>query len=161
MANTMADDGPWRVRGLRGATTVDRNDPEAIVAASKELLDEMVRRNDVRAADIASAWFSTTRDLNAEFPAVAARSGLGWDHVALMCSHEMDVPGALPGCLRVLLHVNTPRSQEAMQHVYLRGAAVLRPDVVATEGAIGTAAEVEASSWTRTGPSTSGRGSPT
>ena len=86
-----------------------------------------------RAEDIASAWFSTTRDLDAEFPAVAARRGLGWDHVALMCGHEMDVPGALPSCLRILLHVNTPQSQEAVQHVYLRGATVLRPDMVSAE----------------------------
>ena len=146
MADTMANDGPWRVRGLRGATTVDRNDAEAIVAATTELLEEMVRRNDVRAEDVASAWFSTTRDLNAEFPAVAARRGLGWDHVALMCSHEMDVPGALPSCLRALLHVNTPRSQEAIQHVYLRGATVLRPDVVAAEAAARAGVESEARS---------------
>ncbi|PZC47092.1 MAG: chorismate mutase [Chloroflexi bacterium] len=129
----MQDDSPWRVRGLRGATTVDRNEPDAIIAATRELLDEMVRRNDVRAEDVASAWFSTTRDLDAEFPAVAARRGLGWDHVALMCGHEMDVPGALPSCLRILLHINTPQSQEAVQHVYLRGATVLRPDVVSAE----------------------------
>ncbi len=127
----MTDDPPWRVRGIRGATTVDRNAPDAIIAATQELLDAMVRRNGVRAADVASAWFSTTRDLDAEFPAVAARRGLGWDHVALMCGHEMDVPGALPSCLRIMLHVNTPRRQQDVQHVYLRGAMVLRPDVVA------------------------------
>ena len=126
----MADDAPWRVRGVRGATTVERNTAEAIVEAARELLDEVVRRNAIDTEDVASAWFSTTRDLDAEFPAVAARRGLGWDHVALMCSHEMDVPGSLPGCLRLLLHVNTQRSQTELQHVYLRGAKVLRPDVV-------------------------------
>jgi chorismate mutase len=126
----MADDAPWRVRGVRGATTVERNTAEAIVEAARELLDEVVRRNEIKTEDVASAWFSTTRDLDAEFPAVAARRGLGWDHVALMCSHEMDVPGSLPGCLRLLLHVNTQRSQTELQHVYLRGAKVLRPDVV-------------------------------
>lgn len=133
MADTMADPAPWRVRGIRGATTVDRNDREAIIVATRELLGELVRRNDVQAEDVASAWFSTTRDLDAEFPAVAARRSLGWEHVALMCGHEMDVPGALPACLRVLLQVNTTRRQDEMQHVYLRGAAVLRPDVVASE----------------------------
>ena len=136
----MTDDSSWRLRGIRGATTVDRNDPEAIIAATRELLEEMVRRNDVQAEEVASAWFTTTRDVDAEFPAAAARRGLGWGHVALMCGHEMDVPGALPACLRVLLHVNTPRSQAEIHHVYLRGATVLRPDVVAAE------AETEASS---------------
>lgn len=131
----MQNDSPWRVRGLRGATTVDRNEPDAIIAAARELLDELVRRNEVRAEDVASAWFSTTRDLDAEFPAVAARRGLGWDHVALMCGHEMEVPGALPSCLRIMLHINTPRAQDEIQHVYLRGATVLRPDVVAADGA--------------------------
>lgn len=134
----MTDDYSWRVRGIRGATTVDRNDPEAIIAATRELLDEIVLRNDVHAEEVASAWFTTTRDLDAEFPAAAARRGLGWDHVALMCGHEMDVAGALPSCLRVLLHVNTPRSQEAIHHVYLRGATVLRPDVVSGEAEAGS-----------------------
>lgn len=130
----MADDAPWRVRGVRGATTVERNTAEAIVEAARELLDEVVRRNEIKAEDVASAWFSTTRDLDAEFPAVAARRGLGWDHVALMCSHEIDVPGSLPGCLRLLLHINTQRSQQDLQHVYLRGAKVLRPDVAGQTG---------------------------
>ena len=125
----MADDAPWRVRGVRGATTVERNTAEAIVEAARELLDEVVRRNEIKTEDVASAWFSTTRDLDAEFPAVAARRELGWDHVALMCSHEIDVPGSLPGCLRLLLHINTQRSQQDLQHIYLRGAKVLRPDV--------------------------------
>ncbi len=130
----MADDAPWRVRGVRGATTVERNTAEAIVEAARELLDEVVRRNEIKTEDVASAWFSTTRDLDAEFPAVAARRELGWDHVALMCSHEIDVPGSLPGCLRLLLHINTQRSQQDLQHVYLRGAKVLRPDVAGQTG---------------------------
>jgi chorismate mutase len=129
----MEDDAPWRVRGVRGATTVDRNEPAAILAATRELLEEMVARNSIAGDDIASAWFSTTRDLDAEFPAVAARKSLGWHHVALMCSHEMNIPGALPSCLRVLLHVNSQRNQNEIQHVYLRGATVLRPDVVEAE----------------------------
>jgi len=118
-------------RGIRGATTVDSNSREAILEATRELLDEMVRLNDVRAEDVASAYFTTTPDLNAEFPAVAARSGLGWTNVALMCGHEMGVPGSLEMCLRILLHVNTERQQNEINHVYTRGAAVLRPDLAA------------------------------
>ena len=118
-------------RGIRGATTVDSNSREAILEATRELLDEMVRLNDVRAEDVASAYFTTTPDLNAEFPAVAARSGLGWTNVALMCGHEMGVPGSLEMCLRILLHVNTERQQNEINHVYARGAAVLRPDLAA------------------------------
>ena len=116
-------------RGIRGATTVDTNSKEAILEATRELLDEMVRLNQVRAEDVASAYFTTTPDLNAEFPAVAARSGLGWTNVALMCGHEMSVPGSLSMCLRVLLHVNTERRQDEVCHVYSRGATALRPDL--------------------------------
>ena len=116
-------------RGIRGATTVEANTREAILDATREMLAEIVARNDVQTADIASAYFSTTPDLNAEFPAVAARNDFGWHNAALMCGHEMFVPGSLPMCLRVMVTVNSERSQEEMQHVYLRGAAVLRPDL--------------------------------
>ena len=124
----MGESALWRVRGIRGATTVEANTRAAIVAATRELLDAMVVRNAVAVEDVASIWFTTTRDLNAEFPAVAARE-VGWTNAALMCGHEMDVPGSLPHCLRILLQVNTQRSQAEMQHVYLRGAEVLRPDL--------------------------------
>jgi len=123
-------------RGIRGATTVESNSREAILAATRELLDEMVRANDVRKDDVASAYFTTTPDLDAEFPAVAAR-GVGWSNVALMCGHEMDVPGSLRMCLRILLHVNTERTQDEICHVYLRGAAVLRPDLAQAGGSRG------------------------
>lgn len=116
-----------RVRGIRGATTVAANTPEAILDATTELLAEMMRANDLRVGDVASAFFTTTRDLNAEFPAVAARK-LGWHDVALLCGHEMDVPGSLGMCLRILLHVNTGKEPQELVHVYLRGAEVLRPD---------------------------------
>lgn len=116
-------------RGIRGATTVAANSREAILEATSELLEEMVRLNGVRPPDVASAYFTTTPDLNAEFPAVAARDGRGWNNVALMCGHEMNVPGGLAMCLRILLHVNTDRTQDQICHVYLRGAAVLRPDL--------------------------------
>lgn len=123
---------PVQARGIRGATTVDRNEREAILDATRELLEHMVRANDIRAADVATAWFTTTPDLNADFPAIAARQ-MGWTHVALMDAHHMNVPGALPMCLRVMLLVNTSRRQEEIVHVYLRGARVLRPDLLANE----------------------------
>lgn len=116
-----------RCRGIRGAITVETNTPEAILAAATELLTELMRANDLRVDDVASAFFTTTRDLNAEFPAVAANR-MGWAHVALLCGHEMDVPGSLPMCLRILLHVNTEKEPHELAHVYLRGAQVLRPD---------------------------------
>ena len=119
-------------RGIRGATTVTDNTREAILEATRELLDELVHANDIRPEDVASAYFTTTSELNAEFPAVAARNGLGWTNVALMCGHEMDVPGSMRMCLRILLHVNTERTQAEVCHVYLRGAAALRPDLAAT-----------------------------
>jgi chorismate mutase len=119
-------------RGIRGATTVDTNSREAILAATRELLEEMIRANEIATEDVASAYFTTTPDLNAEFPAVAARNGFGWSNVALMCGHEMSVPGSLAMCLRILLHVNTERTQDEISHIYLRGATALRPDLAAT-----------------------------
>lgn len=113
-------------RGIRGATTVERNEREAIVAATTELLQLMIRQNELRAEDIASAIFSLTEDLDAEFPAVAARM-LGWENVPLLCTREIPVPGSLGKCIRVLLHVNTTRSLAEIQHIYIRGAVNLRP----------------------------------
>ena len=119
------------LRGLRGATTVESNTREAILDAARELLAEMIEVNGVSRDDVASAWFTTTTDLDAEFPAVTARNDFGWTNVALMCAHEMDVPGSLRMCLRILMHVNTERRQSEMTHVYQRGAQVLRPDIAA------------------------------
>lgn len=116
------------VRGIRGATTVRANTREEILEAARELLDAMVKANDINGEDVASAWFTTTPDLNAEFPAVAARQ-MGWTYVPLMCGHEMNVPGSLPMCLRVLMHVNTEVSPHDVHHVYIRGASALRPDL--------------------------------
>ncbi|MCA9853647.1 MAG: chorismate mutase, partial [Dehalococcoidia bacterium] len=89
------------VRGIRGATTVDRNERDEIIAAAKELLQAIIEANEIDPDDVASAWFTTTADLNAEFPAVGARQ-MGWTSVPLMCGHEMSVPGSLPMCLRIL-----------------------------------------------------------
>jgi chorismate mutase len=113
-------------RGIRGATTVERNEREEILTATMELLQLMVRRNDLRVEDIASALFTVTGDLDAEFPAAAARQ-LGWDEVALLCMREIPVPHSLGKCVRVLMHVNTTHSASELQHVYLREAVSLRP----------------------------------
>jgi monofunctional chorismate mutase, gram positive type, clade 1 len=118
---------PLCCRGLRGATTVTENTREAIFEATKELLEEMIKANNIQVEDIASAIFTTTTDLDADFPAVAARA-LGWTDTALMCGHEMNVPGSLRKCIRVLVHWNTERTNKELVHVYLRGAAALRPD---------------------------------
>lgn len=123
---------PVHARGIRGATTVDRNTREAILDATRELLEHMIQANDIQTDDVAAAWFTTTPDLNADFPAIAARQ-LGWTHVALMDAHHMNVPGALPKCLRVMLLVNSTRRQDEIAHIYLRGARVLRPDLQANE----------------------------
>lgn len=129
----MSGELPVRARGIRGATTVDRNERDAILDATRELLEQIVQANDIRPEDVATAWFTTTPDLTADFPAIAARE-LGWTHVALMCGHEMNVPGALPMCIRVMLVVNSTRRQEEIVHVYLRGARVLRPDLLQEDG---------------------------
>lgn len=121
-------DGPWRMRGIRGAISVDRDDLDAITTATKRLLGEMVARNGVELDDIASVLFSLTRDLHAGFPALAARE-MGWVHVPMLHFTEIDVPGALERCIRVLMHVNTARSLEEIEHVYLEKAAALRPDL--------------------------------
>lgn len=113
-------------RGIRGATTVEQNTREEILSATTELLQLLIRQNDLHTEDIASAIFSLTEDLDAEFPAVAARM-LGWIDVPLMCTREIPVPGSLGKCIRVMLHVNTTRSLAEIQHVYLRGAVNLRP----------------------------------
>jgi chorismate mutase len=117
------------VRGIRGATTTDEDSEEAIVDATTELLAQIARENALQPGDIAAAWFTTTPDLTAEFPAAAARR-FGWDDVPLMCAHEMAVPASnprsLPRCIRVLLLINTDRPSSAMRFVYLRGAQMLR-----------------------------------
>lgn len=116
------------VRGIRGATTVERDQPEEIIAATAELLEVMQKKNGFITEDIASALFTVTRDLTAAFPARAARL-MGWNQVPLLCFQEIDVKGALPRCIRVLLHINTEKQQNDIVHVYLRDAKVLRQDL--------------------------------
>ena len=111
--------------GIRGATTAEENSPEAILSATKELLQRMVEVNGVDKSQVAAAWFTTTGDLNAEYPALAARQ-LGWMNVALLCAHEMTVPNGLPRCIRVLILVNTDMRPEDLQYVYMKEAQGLR-----------------------------------
>lgn len=118
---------PMMCRGVRGATTVTGNDAEAILEATRELLAALVQANEMQIDDVTSIYFTTTVDLTATYPALAARQ-LGWFDAALMCGHEMDVPGSLPRCIRVLIHWNTTRTPQEIKHVYLRDARSLRPD---------------------------------
>ena len=114
-------------RGIRGATTVEKNTAVAILAATSELLAIIVEANDLRVENVASAIFTTTPDLTAAFPARAARE-MGWRNVALLDAQEIPVPGSLERCIRVLIHWNTEKSAAEIRHVYLRGAQTLRPD---------------------------------
>ena len=115
------------MRGVRGATTAEANTREAILAATRELLCAMIEANNIQPDDVASAIFTTTIDLNADYPALAARA-LGWHDVALMCMHEMNVPHGVKQCVRILLHWNTDVTAQAVKHVYINGAVHLRPD---------------------------------
>lgn len=115
------------VRGIRGATTVRANDAGAITEATLELLRVLRDRNALRPDDIAYIWFTVTPDLDAAFPADAARAGLGWHDVPLICGQEIPVPGALGSCVRVLIAWNTSVAQRDVRHAFLHGARVLRP----------------------------------
>lgn len=114
-------------RGVRGATTVEHNTREAILSETHELLIQMIEANGIRPDDVASAIFTTTPDLTAEYPALAARQ-LGWHDVALLCAHEMAVPHGLKRCIRILLHWNTEKMASEIRHIYIKGAVNLRPD---------------------------------
>ncbi|MEW6182059.1 MAG: chorismate mutase [Bacillota bacterium] len=117
-----------RVRGIRGAITVKENTAKDIITGTKELLQSMVQENALDLDEVASVFFTLSPDLNAQFPALAARE-IGWRHVPLLCAREIDVPGAASRVIRVLLHVNTDKSQKELKHVYLGDAAGLRPDL--------------------------------
>jgi chorismate mutase len=113
-------------RGIRGATTVERTDREQILAATRELLEVLVRLNGLRPDDVGYVWFTVTPDLDAEFPAFAARE-IGWTEVPLMCGREIPVPGAIAGCIRVLIDWNTAKTQREVRHAFLHRAKELRP----------------------------------
>ncbi|MGG1876944.1 MULTISPECIES: chorismate mutase [Paenibacillus] len=116
-------------RGIRGATTVTRNDEQEIMQETLRLLEEMVKRNDLHPEYISNIWITMTQDLDAAFPAKAIRQLEGWDLVPLMCSVEIPVKGSLPRCIRFMVQVNTEKSQSEIKHVYLNEAKRLRPDL--------------------------------
>jgi chorismate mutase len=115
-------------RGVRGATTVETNTRDEILTATRQLLAVMIRVNGIEPEDVASATFTVTRDLDAEFPATAARQ-LGWLEVPLLCSYEIHVPASLPRCIRILIHWNTAKTQKEIVHIYIKEAKRLRPDL--------------------------------
>ncbi|HOQ00025.1 MAG TPA: chorismate mutase [Acetivibrio clariflavus] len=117
------------VRAIRGATTVENNDAVEILRETEKLLVEIYEKNKLKEEDIISIIFTVTSDLNATFPAVAARN-LGWTSIALMCTNEISVPGSLEKCIRVLMHINTDKRNDEIKHIYLNNAKVLRPDIV-------------------------------
>jgi chorismate mutase len=121
------------IRGIRGAITVESNDTEEILVATKELLEKVTEENGIIEDRIASIFFSMTSDLDQAFPAVAARE-LGWTNVPLFCVKELDIEGSLSRCIRILIHYNTDKEQDQIKHIYLREAKRLRPDLVEKEG---------------------------
>jgi chorismate mutase len=116
-----------KCRGIRGATTVDANTKQSIYASTKELLREMIKANDIDKDDMASIIFTATDDLNAAFPAKAARE-MGILNIPLLCSREINVPNSLQSCLRILILFNTNKKPDDIKHIYLKGAADLRSD---------------------------------
>lgn len=120
-----------RLFALRGATTVDHNDRDAILAATEELMEEIMARNGVGPDDVVSCIFTVTGDLDAAFPATAARN-LGFERVPLLCAREIDVPGSLPSVIRVLMHYHAGEGHQA-RHVYLKDARSLRTDLDAAQ----------------------------
>lgn len=125
--------GPW-CRGIRGATTIEDNTKDEVLAATRDLLQQLIEANNIERDDVACAFFTTSVDVNAEFPAVAARQ-LGWTQQALLCGHEMDVPGSLRKCIRILILVNTTKKASEVRHIYLKGAKSLRSFDSPMEGA--------------------------
>lgn len=121
--------GTSLIRGVRGATTIQSDTVGFIQQETERLVLEMVKKNNVNPDDVASVIISTTTDISSSFPAKAVRSIPGWTFVPVMCTHEMDVPGAISLCIRVLMHVNTDLAQKEIHHIYLNGAMKLRPDL--------------------------------
>lgn len=117
------------IRGVRGATTIPEDTADHIQKETQRLVLEMVDKNDVNPDAVASVIISTTTDISSAFPAKAVRSIPGWTFVPVMCTHEMDVPGSIGSCIRVLMHINTDLGQRDIHHVYLNEAVKLRPDL--------------------------------
>lgn len=118
------------IRGIRGAITVSADQPAEILQETRRLIMEMVKENKIDPDDVASVIISTTTDISSAFPAKAVRTIEDWTYVPVMCTHEMDVPGSLRLCIRVMMHVNTSIPQKEIQHIYLNEAMKLRPDLI-------------------------------
>ena len=117
------------VRGVRGATTVEMDDAQEVLLATESLVLEMAEANQFKPEDIGSVIVSTTVDVTSAFPAKAIRSIEGWTYVPVMCTHEIDVPGSMRKCIRVMMNVNTSKTQQDIQHIYQNDAVKLRPDL--------------------------------
>lgn len=117
------------IRGVRGATTVSGNNESEIITATEELVEKLIELNQIQPDTVASVFISTTEDIDAVFPAKALRNFTGWTYVPVMCMREIPVPNSLKQCIRIMMHVNTNQTQDAINHVYLREAKVLRPDL--------------------------------
>ncbi|MYL56889.1 chorismate mutase [Virgibacillus halodenitrificans] len=117
-------------RGLRGATSVLSNEEGQIITNTKALFEEMVNANDIEANDVSHVFISVTKDLNAAFPAKALRELPGYTFVPVMCMTEIDVPGSLPNCIRIMMVINTEKDQQNIKHIFHNEAVKLRPDLV-------------------------------
>lgn len=118
------------MRGIRGAITVSADHPEEILKETRKLVLEMAKENDIDPDHVASVVISTTTDISSAFPAKAVRTIADWTFVPVMCTHEMDVPGSMPLCIRVMMHANTEKSQQEINHIYMNEAVKLRPDLI-------------------------------
>ncbi|OZU90115.1 chorismate mutase [Virgibacillus indicus] len=121
-------------RGIRGATTVPANEENHMIANTKKLVEEMIEKNNIAAEDVSHVFISVTKDLNATFPAKSLREIPGWTYVPVMCMAEIEVPGSLPACIRIMMVVNTTEEQKGIQHVFHNDAIKLRPDLVKQRG---------------------------
>ncbi|HZG72195.1 MAG TPA: chorismate mutase [Chondromyces sp.] len=122
------------IRGVRGAVTIENNQEHEMIEATDLLVREMISQNNIKPEDVSSIFISVTEDLDAAFPAKALRKIPGWVYVPVMCMREIPVPGSLPKCIRVMMHVETELAQEKVQHVYLKEAVRLRPDLQQSSG---------------------------
>ncbi|MGW6664101.1 MULTISPECIES: chorismate mutase [Peribacillus] len=117
------------IRGIRGATTVERDTEMEVISAAEKLMAEIIQVNEIDPEMVASVFFSATEEIRSVFPAKALRKFEGWTYVPVTCMKEIPVNNSLPFCIRVMIHVNTTKSQKEIQHVYQAGATVLRPDL--------------------------------
>ncbi|WP_110112969.1 chorismate mutase [Bacillus sp. CGMCC 1.16541] len=117
------------IRGIRGATTVEKNDANEIIEETKKLMSQIILQNNLEPDKVAQIFVSLTDDLNADFPAKAIRTMEGWSFVPVMCMQEITVPNALPKCIRIMATVNTNAAQSQIHHIYLNEAIILRPDL--------------------------------